>query len=83
MMADKVLKVTLRQFLEQHDLTAYQLAKEASMAEQTVYSIVRGHRQPSADSLNGILNALSRLTKRTVAVGEIYEFVPDAPDGGA
>lgn len=77
MMTDKVLTVTLRQFLDAHGLTAYQLAKGAGMAEQTVYSIVRGHRQPSADSLNSILNALSRLIGRTVDIGEVYTFTAD------
>lgn len=81
-MTDKVLEVTLRQFLDAHELTAYQLAKGAGMAEQTVYSIVRGHRKPSADSLNSILNALSRLVGRTVEVGEIYAFSPDPSTPG-
>lgn len=78
-MTEKVLKVTLRQFLDDHSLTAYQLAKEAGMAEQTVYSIVGERRQPSSESWNNILNALSRMVGRTVGIGEVYVFTPDAP----
>lgn len=69
-----VLKLKLKQFLAAHEISAYQLAQEVSgVGQQAVYSIVRGDRKPSWESLDFILSALSRLTKRQVRLEEIVE----------
>jgi len=71
-----VLRLKLKDFLEAHDLSAYQLAQEVSgVGAQTVYSIVRGDRKPSWESLDSIVSALCRLTKRPVRIQEIVEHV--------
>lgn len=77
-MTSTVLKLKLKPFLEANELSAYQLAQEISgVGQQTVYSIVRGDRKPSWESLDHILNALARLVRRPVALDEIVEHEAD------
>lgn len=75
------MKLTLKEFLAANNLSAYQLAQAVEgVKEQAVYSIVRGDRKPSWESLDYLTTALSKLTGRRV---RIEEFVEHVPDGGA
>jgi len=55
--AGKVLK----QVLETHDLTQYGLAKAMGVERTTVYRWVKGDRDPSADTVVEIVEALKSL----------------------
>lgn len=77
-MGNAVMKLTLKEFLKNNELSAYQLAQEVrGVKEQAVYAIVRGTRKPSWESLDDITSALSRLLKRRVRLEEFVEQVPD------
>jgi transcriptional regulator with XRE-family HTH domain len=51
----------LKQVLETHDLTQYGLAKAMGVERTTVYRWVKGDRDPSADTVVEIVEALKRL----------------------
>jgi DNA-binding Xre family transcriptional regulator len=67
----------LKTFLEQHNLSAYSLAKEVApkLSANTVYSLVRETPQRvDLDSLDTILTALREMTKQNVQVGQLLEY---------
>lgn len=51
----------LKQVLEQHGLTQYALAKTLGVERTTVYRWVKGDRDPSADTVVEIVEALKTL----------------------
>lgn len=51
----------LKQVLETHDLTQYGLAKAMGVERRTVYRWVKGDRDPSADTVVEIVEALKSL----------------------
>lgn len=51
----------LKQVLETHDLTQYGLAKAMGVERTTVYRWVKGDRDPAADTVVEIVEALKSL----------------------
>lgn len=51
----------LKQVLERHELTQYALAKTLGVERTTVYRWVKGDRDPSADTVVEIVEALKTL----------------------
>ena len=51
----------LKQVLEQNDVTQYRLAKELGVERTTVYRWIKGDRDPSADTVVEIVEALKKL----------------------
>ncbi len=82
------MKWTLKDYLNRHDLTAYQLAKESGLSVNTIYPLARGEAQRvSLDTLQTVLDALDKLTGGRVSVTDVlereteeYEFPDGVPD---
>jgi transcriptional regulator with XRE-family HTH domain len=54
----------LKQVLEQNDVTQYRLAKELGVERTTVYRWIKGDRDPSADTVVEIVEALKRINHK-------------------
>lgn len=81
------MRWTLKDYLTQHNLTAYQLAKATGLSVNTIYPLARGEAQRvSLDTLQTVLDALDNLTGKRVDVSDLleretseYEFGDDEP----
>lgn len=68
------MKWTLKDYLTQHDLTPYQLAKATGLSVNTIYPLARGEAQRvSLETLQTVLDALDELTGERVSVGDLLE----------
>jgi DNA-binding Xre family transcriptional regulator len=73
-----MLKWRLRQYLDDHDLSAYRLVQEVEASPTTLYALARGtHERISLEVLDKVITGLERLTGEPVEVGDILERVPD------
>lgn len=54
----------LKQVLDQNDVTQYRLAKELGVERTTVYRWLKGDRDPSADTVVEIVEALKKINHR-------------------
>ncbi|WP_157448734.1 helix-turn-helix domain-containing protein [Deinococcus peraridilitoris] len=73
-----MLRVRLRELLHDNDVSAYRLAQEVKTIKPAqLYAIVRGDRLPSLDTVDDILNALARITKKTFTPNDVLEYEPD------
>ena len=54
----------LKQVLEQHNITQYKLAKELGVERTTVYRWIKGDRDPSADTVVEIVEALKKINRK-------------------
>lgn len=77
-----MIQLKIRAFLETHGLSVYELANAVveeteSLSEASVYKIASGKRNPSLVSLDLILTALSKLTRKHVEVADVLTFVPE------
>jgi hypothetical protein len=70
-MAQVTLK--LRQYIENHDLNARQVEREAGIGENTIYRVMRATNL-NRDSLAGIIKALRKLTGKPVEIADVLEF---------
>lgn len=62
----------LAEYLDQHDLTPYQLMKESGLSSNTVYPMARNQAERvSRDVLDKVLESLRRLTGEQTQVGDI------------
>jgi hypothetical protein len=69
----------LKPFLEQHNISAYALAKQVApkLASNTVYSLVRETpKRVDIESLELILIALKELTGKKVDIPHLLEYKP-------
>jgi DNA-binding Xre family transcriptional regulator len=67
----------LKPFLEQHDISAYALAKEvaAKLSSNTIYSLVRETpKRVDIESLEAILVALRDMTGQKVDIHHLLEY---------
>lgn len=68
------MKWTLKDYLTQHDLTPYQLAKATGLSVNTIYPLARGEAQRvSLETLQTVLDALDELTGERVSVNDLLE----------
>jgi Helix-turn-helix. len=83
------MKWLLKDYLNEHQLTAYQLAKETGLSLNTIYPLARGETQRiSLETLQTVIDGLDKLTGRRVEVTDIleradeseYEFPDGVPD---
>lgn len=70
-MAQVTLK--LRQYIEDHDLNARQVEREAGIGENTIYRVMRATNL-NRDSLAGIIMALRKLTGKPVEIADVLEY---------
>lgn len=72
-----IIRIRLREFLDEHDLSAYRLTKQArGMSSKTVYAIASGRHRPSMGALEKLLDALRELTGEEVGPADLLEYVP-------
>jgi DNA-binding Xre family transcriptional regulator len=67
----------LKPVLEQHNISAYALAKHVShkLSSNTVYSLVRETpKRVDIDSLEVIVEALREMTNQKIQVGHLLEY---------
>ena len=70
----------LREYLKEHNLSAYALAKRTDLSPDTIYSIVRGEiNQVRLDTLAALLSGLRDLTGEPVIFEDVLELV-DVPE---
>lgn len=76
-----VMRWTLPQYLEQHGLTAYKLARIVDRKrENTIYRLAREETDPSSvnfDVLKEILDGLRELTGKNVQITDLISYTPD------
>lgn len=64
----------LRDYLNQHEVSAYALVKAADLAPSTVYALARGdQRRVDLVVLDKVLGALEQLTGQRATVGDLLE----------
>lgn len=81
------MRWTLKDYLNRHDLTAYQLAKATGLSVNTVYPLARGEAKGiQLETLQTVLSALDELTGERVELGDVlerdaetYEFPDEVP----
>ena len=62
----------LRQYLDEHDLSAYALTKAAALAPNTVYALARGDRgRVDLEVLEKVITGLEQLTGRRVELTDV------------
>lgn len=74
-MSDMPIKWKLRAYLEQHEITAYALAKAATIEPPNIYRMLRGEGPKMFDRevLGRIIRALRDLTGKPVSVADVLE----------
>ena len=70
-MAQVTLK--LRQYIEDHDLNARQVEREAGIGENTIYRVMRATNL-NLNSLAGNIKALRNLTGKPVEIADVLEY---------
>lgn len=71
------IKVKLKEFLQEHGLSAYRLAKYVDgVSPKTVYAVNAGRTRPSLPALERIVDALRAMTGEDVKPGDLLVFVP-------
>ncbi len=69
-----MLKWKLKDYLDNHKLSAYALTKTASVAPNTVYALARGnHERVSLEVLDKVMEALDSMTGQRVSVCDLLE----------
>lgn len=83
MYSENVIRVRVKGYLEQHGITPYRLAKTmqeinaGKPSAAAVYAIVKGKSTPSLETVNVMLNALSKLRGESVPLSAVLEHHPD------
>ncbi len=73
-----MIKWTLKNYLETHDLSAYKLVQTAKVSPTTVYALARGdHERVSLEVLDKVLAGLERLTGTPASLTDVLEREPD------
>ena len=75
-----MIKWKLKEFLEEHNLTAYRLAQQTTkkVSQNAVYNAANGDiSRIDFNTLDGIIVGLSELTNEEVVVSDLIERVPD------
>lgn len=83
MYSDNVIHVRVGEYLEQHGITPYRLAKTMQEinggrpSTAAVYAIVKGDNTPALETVNVILNALSKIRGEDVPLSAVLEHEVD------
>lgn len=65
----------LKEFLEEHQITAYKLKKAADIGQGTVYRLAKNEADGiSLETLDAVLDALCALTGKKVKLTDILEY---------
>lgn len=67
-----MIKWTLKDYLQENELSAYRLVQVADVSPTTVYALARGtHERVSLEVLDKVLTALERLTGKPAEIGDL------------
>ena len=73
-----MIKVKLKEFLDQHNLSAYRVGQEVErMHPKTVQMYASGTRTPQLENLNEVIRVLRKLTGKHVQVSDLLEYEPE------
>ncbi len=73
-----MIRWTLKNYLQEHDLSAYRLVQTAEVSPTTIYALARGtHERVSLEVLDKVLAALERLTGKPVEISDLLARDPD------
>ena len=78
-----MVRWTLKDYLQSHNLSTYALVRSSGLAPNTVYSLARGEQnQIRLDTIAGVLGGLRELVGHEVALTDIlvHEVRSDAPE---
>lgn len=65
----------LREYLDDHGLSAYRLMREArGISPNSIYAYAANRRKPSIHNLERLLAALERLTGKPVSISDLLEY---------
>ena len=79
-----MLRFRLREFLEEHEISAYRLGLNVpELDAQTIYHYVRGSRTPSLKGLDAVIRGLRLLTGKAVNTADLLEYISDDEFGSA
>lgn len=69
------MKWKLKQYLEDHDLTAHALSRESSLSTATIYPMARGQAERiSLQTMDRVITALRSLTGERVDIADLLEY---------
>lgn len=69
-----MIRWRLRQYLDEHDISAYALTKTAALAPNTVYGLARGDQsRVDLGVLDEVIAGLEQLTGQTVTFDDLLE----------
>jgi DNA-binding Xre family transcriptional regulator len=69
------LRWRLKEFLEEHEISAYSLAKDSSLSLPSVYRLTNNHsRYIQFDTLETIVATLERKTGKSIQLTDLLEF---------
>ncbi len=66
-------KWKLEQFLDEHGITVYELAKHTKISRNSLYKLVKEPQAVRFDTLDDLLPVLDRLTGQRVEVSDLLE----------
>jgi DNA-binding Xre family transcriptional regulator len=71
----------VKALLDKHGISVYRLWQESGLAQATVYRLARGDTGSlNADTINGLMQALRRLTGEQIEIADIIEYQdPEEP----
>ncbi|CAN5560272.1 hypothetical protein BH24DEI1_BH24DEI1_04150 [soil metagenome] len=78
------IRITLGDYLDAHNLSAYRLAQETSgkVARGSIYALARGEvKRVDLDTLGAVMETLERLTGEPVKFDDLLEAVGKPPAG--
>jgi predicted transcriptional regulator len=74
-MSNVAIRFTLKQLLDTHDITPYQLSKESNVSLNTVYAITKDKtKRIDKDTLDALIRTLEDLTGKHLEVSDIMSF---------
>jgi DNA-binding Xre family transcriptional regulator len=75
-----MIRLNIGSYLEQKNITPYRLVKESGLAPNTVYNLARTPaKRIDLDTLGSIVEALTRLTGKTVTPNDLLEVIEEPP----
>lgn len=73
-----MIKITLQQTLDKHDITANQLAQTAKIRPATIYNIISNKvKSISFETLTAIITTLRELTDDDIDVNDVFVYQDD------
>jgi DNA-binding Xre family transcriptional regulator len=73
------VKLTIRNYLEQHNASAYRLWKASGLPKNTAYALASGKTtRIDLDTLGKVVFGLEQITGKTITPNDVLEVIRDA-----